>query len=197
MKNKILKAVLIFGLLGALTISASAQTTNSAPSVQNGLQEIADAISQSTNWAVAPFYGRATTGNKSAAGVIAVWNFNDNVGVIGGYDRLWSSGQASQANMVSGGLKLQVSIHPLAFTGLAALTNIVATPYVASLVATPTGGTSNNGGLAAINRAGLELEIMQWKGLELHAGIDYGNRTGAGYYNGNYVDFNVAISRGF
>ena len=49
----------------------------------------------------------------------------------------------------------------------------------------------------AIARAGANVDLYNLKGFELGAGIDYGNRTGAGAYNGNWLDFVFTIRKGF
>ena len=66
------------------------------------------------------------------------------------------------------------------------------------LVATPIGGTGNaGGGLGGLARAGVNVDLYNWKGWKLGAGVDYGNRTGAGAYNGNWIDLTFNIRKGF
>jgi hypothetical protein len=81
--------------------------------------------------------------------------------------------------------------------------NLQATPYVAALVATPLGGTGNaGGGLGGVVRAGLNVDLYQFKsgflnGWTVGLGADYGQRTGSGNYNGNWIDGVLNIRKGF
>lgn len=162
--------------------------------------------SNPTNYFAAPFIGHSLTGNKLSAGLVIGENINNNVGVVGGIDHLWFGGKTGSANMVSGGISLKAPFYPIraafGFLKIDLATNswsynFRAIPYVLTMVATPLNGTSNDGGLAAINRTGANFDIYNLKGFEIGAGIDYGNRIGAGAYSGNWIDAVFTIRKGF
>lgn len=163
-----------------------------APSFSGGLREIADAGSSSTNWTIVGGAGRSTTGNKNLAFADLAYAFNDNVGAVVGYDYLWRPG-ADQLNAVKGGLTLQATIHPLAFIGSTFLTNVVGTPFVSALVATPRHGED----IGLITTAGINFDLYRFKNFSLDSGVQYENRTGQGEWNGNYIPLHLGISRKF
>lgn len=146
------------------------------------------------------------THGKLAAWFVVAENINDNVGVIAGVDHLWFGGKAGNANIVSGGLTIKAPIFPIrvgaSYLGISIATNtwaysFEATPFVISLVGTPLGGTSNNGGLALINRAGVDFNWYDLDGWKFGTSFDFGNRSGAGAYNGNYFDLGLSVTKGF
>lgn len=203
-----LKQLLTIVLLATAT-AVSAQT-NSDSHLLGDLGNILNDVGLSTNptnYAIVPFGGVSVGGQtRLAAGLLAIENVNNNVGVVGGIDHLWFGGKTGNANLVSGGLTLKTSLYPFRdvaqYIGLSLGTNtwaygVKATPYVVALVGTPVNGTSNNGGLCAINRAGVDVDIYTVKGWNFGVGADYGNRSGAGAYSGNYVDFIFSLSKGF
>ena len=204
MKTKLflLAAVAAISLTPLTRSEAQTNTpATNAPSITGGLGEILQSVGLSadpTNYAAATFIGRSLTANEGAAGLLVIENVNNNVGVVAGFDYLWGGGKLGSANIVSGGITLKQATHPLQFLGVTGWTsNLVVTPYAMLLTGTPTAGTSNNGGLCAIARAGANVDLYNLKGFELGAGIDYGNRTGAGAYNGNWIDFVFTIRKGF
>ena len=199
----------------AACLSASAQTTtitgtgvNTATAPTNGFWGDLGTLlgdvglsSNPTNYAGGIFAGIKTTGNQYSIGAYVVENVNNYVGVMAGVDQLFGGGKVGSENVVAGGLTLKAPTHPLRFL-TSSTTNLLytltATPYVAALVATPIGGTGNaGGGLGALVRGGVNVDILNLSGWELGAGIDYGNRTGAGAYNGNWIDGTVNIRKGF
>lgn len=186
-----LKSLIGLAIL-SLALSTHAQTNSPVPSFSVGLREMADAVSSSTNWTVVAGAGRSTTGSKNLAFGDVCYAFNDNVGAVIGYDYLWGHG-ASEFNSVKGGLTLQATIHPLAFIGSTFATNIVGTPFVGALVATPK--TGDNIGL--ITTAGINFDVFRFKNFSLDAGAQYENRTGQGGWNGNYILLHVGLSRKF
>jgi hypothetical protein len=190
----------IFGLCASalLTLSAPAQTTNSLGfDVSNVLQDLG-LSSNPTNYAAATFAGHSLKGNEWSAGVLVVENVNNNVGICAGVDSLWGGGKIGSANIVAGGLNLKLQTHPLSFLGTNAWEQIAVTPFGIAMVGTPLGGTgSANGGLCAVNRAGFEVDLANISGWKIGASIDYGNRTGAGNYSGNWADFGISARKGF
>lgn len=197
MKNSTL---LLAALLSAsLILNVSAQTNQ--PSLSGGITEILSSVglvTDPTNYAVVPFVGIKSDGKQFAAGLLAIENVNNNLGVVAGFDTLWGGGKIGSANIVSGGLTLKEQTHPLAFVSTNSFfQNFTLTPYAVALVGTPINGTSNNGGLAAIGRVGANLDIYNFKGFEIGIGADYGNRAGAGNYSGNWFDGIFTIRKGF
>lgn len=164
--------------------------------------------SNPSNYFAATGIGKSLTGNKLSAWVIAGENITSSgtASVVVGIDHLWFGGRADSANMVSGGLSLKAPVYPLRaackFLSVDLGTNtwgykFQSTLYATTLVATPLNGTSNDGGLAAINRVGANLDIYNLHGFEFGIGFDYGNRVGAGAYSGNWLDAAVTIRKGF
>ena len=184
-------------LLIALAINCRAQSTNSAPSFTAGLDEMANAVSSSTNWTILGGAGRATKGDRDLAFGAVAYNFNQNVGIVVGEDVLWAphQSQAEQVNVVKGGVTLSAPIHPFAFIGSTFATNVVGTPFVAALVAQPSGGSKDP--IATITTAGIDFDIVSFKNFELVAGAQYETRTGSGFWDGNYAIIHLGISRRF
>lgn len=157
--------------------------------------------SNPSNYAVAVFGGKSFSGNQWAAGAVIIENVNNYVGVVAGVDHLWGGGKVGSANIVAGGVTLKAPTRPLSF--LSSNTNswthkLVATPYILAMVATPISGTGDaNGGLGSITRAGINLDVYNLKGWEIGVGGDYGKRTGAGGYSGNWGDLTANVRKGF
>jgi hypothetical protein len=185
------------GLLLVAARNAGAQTVQPAPSFTAGLQEMADAVSSSTNWTVITGVGRATKGNRDIAFGAIAYNFNQNVGLVAGVDTLWAPNQdiERQQNVVKGGVTLSAPIHPFAFIGSSFATNIVGTPFAAALVASPSGGSSDS--IATIATVGCNFDLVSFKNFELVVGGQYETRSGSGFWNGNYIIVHLGISRRF
>lgn len=197
--QSLIKIVTVAALL---TCGAAKADTNAPPFLSGGFTEIlksAGLVTDPTNYAVVPFYGRSTDGKKSAVGLVAIENVTANVGVIGGIDTLWGGGKVGSANIVAGGVTLKEALHPLKFTGLGSWTsNFVATPFAIAMVGTPIRGTGNaDGGLASITRLGANFDVVNVKGWQFGLGVDYGRRSGSGNYNGNWIDVLLSIRKGF
>jgi hypothetical protein len=198
MKNKstLLKVSLLAGIL-AMGCSAQAQTvtiTNPVPAMptfSGGLQQIYDAATGATNYGLVIGGGRSTTGQRSLAFADLAYNFTPSVGLVVGYDYLWASkhlNQPSQANLVKGGVNLQANLQPLKNYGF---TNFTVTPFGFALVATGSGTVSE------ILGTGVKTTVTTFKGFNLNVGVMYEHRTGAGFWDGNYVTAFTALSRGF
>jgi hypothetical protein len=210
----LLTAVLIFGFQIALhaqttTTNQSGGTTTvtGAPSENLLSGDLGNVLgdlglsSNPTNYAAAAFFGKKTSGKKISAGLVVIENVNNYIGVAAGIDHLWFGGKAGSANIVNGGISMRLPLHPLSF--LSSNTNswfstFIATPFDIAMVGTPINGTGNSdGGLAAINRAGVNLDIYNLKGFKLAGSVDYGSRTGSGGYDGNWLDFSINLRKGF
>ena len=186
---------------GITTIVQSTNTPTPPSSFWGGIGTTLGSLglsSNPTNYAGLVFVGMSTSGKQVSAGIGIVENVNNNVGIIVLIDHLWFGGKTGSANIVSGGLTLKQPTHPLAFFGGSFCTNLVCTPYVILAVGTPMNGTGNaDGGLAGIGRAGFNFDIWNISGWELGLGIDYGNRTGSGGYNGDWIDGTLNLRKGF
>jgi hypothetical protein len=201
--------VLSCGKIHAQTIitehADGTMTTNVLPNTTSSFSSIGDFLgalgisSNPTNYALATGAGFGKSGQVSAWAVITM-NVNNYVGTVIGIDHLWYGGKTGSANIVSGGLNLSVATHPLQWfssdtNGWAY--NFKATPFALAMVGSPINGTSNDGGLCAINRIGVNADIYNIKGWELGALVDYGNRVGAGQYSGSWIDVGLSIRKGF
>jgi hypothetical protein len=216
MKKKLLSVVLCVGTLisvnaqestnGVTTITGTGvnTVTNPPSSIWSDIGNVLGDVGISTNptnYAAGAFAGIKTSGSQYSIGAYVIENVNNYVGIMVGVDQLFGGGKIGSENVVAGGLTLKAPTHPLRF--LTSSTNgflysFAAIPYVAALASTPIGGTGNaGGGLGALVRTGINIDIVNFSGWELGAGIDYGNRTGAGAYNGNWVDGTVNIRKGF
>ena len=180
------------------TVSSPSQITNApaasptSASFGDGLKIIGDAVSSSTNWTAITGYGHSTKGQNNVAFAALAYNFNANVGLVAGYDYLWS-GQSHTFNSVKGGVTLQLPMHPFAFLGSTVLTNIVATPFVADMVATPQSGST----IGNLISTGINFDVYAWKNFEIVSGLQYEQRNGQGGWDGNYVLFHLGLSRRF
>jgi len=197
---------LFIAALAAATIAVQAQTSTNLPDIYDSIGSVLNTLgvsSNPSNYAVATFGGRSFSGDQWAAGAVVIENVtaSGSVGVVAGIDYLWGGGKIGSANVVSGGVTIKAPAHPLTF--LSADTNswthkVTVKPYVIEMVATPLNGTgSADGGLGSISRAGVNLDLVNIKGWELGAGIDYGKRTGTGNYSGNWGDLTLNIRKGF
>ena len=158
------------------------------------MKVLGQAIENSTNWNALTGYGHSISGTgKNLTFVDVAYNISDNVGFVVGYDYLWANHQVGSFNAVKGGVNLQTTIHPFAFLGSTALTNILVQPFVADLLATPQG----SGNIGNIVTTGVNWDFFSFKNFALGAGIQYENRTGQGNWDGNYILGHIAISRKF
>jgi hypothetical protein len=150
-------------------------------------------ISGSTNWVVDTGLGHSVqgTGRSLVWGQVG-YNFNQNVGLALGYDYLWGSGHTS-FNQVSGGITLQMPIHPFAFIGSTFLTNVLVTPWAGQFMATASKGNV----VSSITTAGINYDIVKIKNLTLSALAGYEKRAGSGYFDGGYGLVGVALRRNF
>lgn len=198
-----MKIVTIILLTACLVIGVHAQTipTNQVPNllppsnnpITSGIESAAVAAFASTNWTVAAAGGIDTTGTKYIVAGEFAYGFNQYVGLIAGVEDLFAKGQHSQFSAVKGGLTLSYLVHPFAFLGSTALTNIVASPFVSDQIATPKGG-ANLGNLLIY---GLNFNVTGFSNFELVAGVDYETRMGQGYWDGNYWLMHCGITRRF
>jgi hypothetical protein len=184
-----MKTLLAAIALIALTFSVQAQTAT--PSFTAGLTQMEQAITSGTNWSIAGGYGHSTTGNNSLAFGDVIYDINDSLGAVVGYDALSGSG-TTLYNSIKGGMTLKTQIYPLAWTGVAALAKIPAQPFGGDLVA-----TSKDGSVGNIVTTGINFNIYSFSRYTIGAGVQYENRTGEGVFNGNYLCFHAAFSRSF
>jgi hypothetical protein len=194
MKTKIKYYIGVAALLLA-TVTAQAQTntvppieTNSVPNLLGGeygslAQQFYDATIGTSNGVFVATAARKLVGNANRFSIDYIYSFNSVAGLILGVDDIRSGGY-SQANILKGGLNLQTKIYPFKNFGA---TNFFVTPYAFALIATPTGGTSNNGGVGQLAGTGVSFEEKFTKNLSLELGAFYENSTGEGEYNGNWA----------
>jgi hypothetical protein len=154
------------------------------------------AIIDSTNMAVAGFYGRKLTGQGSVAGALVSYSLFQNMALIAGAEHLWgASGTNTAQNFtLSGGISLNASFDVYTNKSF----RITLNPFGMSLVGSPLNG-ANSGNLMNVNRIGADIDLLPigGTGWELCLGGAYGNRTGDGSYNGNYGDVFLAAKHKF
>jgi hypothetical protein len=173
-------------------LTASAQTNiTTAPTFLGGIGEIGDAIASATNWTATVGYGRSLKGNTSLGFADLGYNFSQNVGVIVGLDYI-SQGGAGEWNDVRGGISLSLPLHPFAFIGGTNLfTKMVATPFVADLLATPRSGAA----IGNLIVTGAKVDLYDIKNFSLGLLGAYEHRMGQGTADGNYALIGIAITR--
>ena len=203
MKNKLFSAFTAALLLIGCSFAAKAQTvvTNQVPNLMppsndpivSGIESAAQAALSSTNWTAAAVGGVDTTGKKYLVAGEFAYGFNQYVGLIAGVEGLYSKGTKSQFSAVKGGLTLSYPLHPFACLGSTPLTNIVASPFVSDQIATPSGG-SNLGNLLIY---GLNFNVLAFANFELVAGFDYEQRTGQGFWDGDFYLIHAGLNRRF
>ena len=189
-------ALILFAFL-LLGLSAQAQTTQvpnlitNNPSFLDGLKTMEQAVTSGTNWTFIGGYGHSLKGNNNLAFGDVAYDFNDNVGVVVGYDALRGSG-VSQYNSLKGGVTLKTQIYPLAWTGIAKLAAIEGQPFAGDLIATARDGSVGN-----IVTTGINFNVYSFSRYVVDVGAQYELRAGEGVFNGNYALIHVGISRSF
>ena len=210
MKNKIavIIGVLAFGLLtvraqSSITVTnvvvqtnvvkyvdASIATNFIGNSAEAGLlQQAYDAAIGGSNGVFVLTWARKLSGNANRFSLDYIYNFTPNAGLILGYDDI-RAGSYSQANVLKGGLTLNADIYPFKRFGA---TNFFVKSYGFALIATPTKGTSNNGGVGQLMGAGVSYEPHFTKNIYGEFGGFYENSTGEGQYNGNWVGALIGV----
>ena len=161
------------------------------PSFLDGLKTMEQAVTSGTNWTVIGGYGHSLKGNNNLGFADVAYDFNDNVGVVVGYDALRGSG-VSQYNSLKGGVTLKTQIYPLAWTGIAKLAAIEGQPFAGDLVATARDGSVGN-----IVTTGINFNVYSFSRYVVDVGAQYELRAGEGVFNGNYALIHAGISRSF
>ena len=164
------------------------------PTFDAAFQSWIKAATTSTNLAVAGFYGRKATGQDNVAGGLIAYNLLKNMAVIGGAEHLWGE-DVQNTFTLSGGVGLNAKWQYNLFGN----TNIVSSfnPFAMSLVGSPLSG-QNNGALMNVNRIGADIDVFNLgNGWGISLGGAYGNRVGAGKYDGNWIDVFVAVKHKF
>lgn len=164
-----------------------------SPQVSDLAGKLYSAVTTSTNLAIAAFYGKKTTGRDNVAGALVSYDLLSNMALVVGGEHLW--GETNEASFtVSGGLQLHAdrSFSPFGHTNL-----LTVGIFGMTLIGTPLNG-DNNGNLMNVNRVGGDIRLAQFGGgWELLLGAAYGNRTGTGNYNGNWVDVFLCAAHKF
>ena len=194
-KSYLFMLVLAIVALWAFAVPAQTVVTTNAqtmPSFSNGLQEIYDSVAVSTNYAFAFGGGRATTGNRDLGFADYIYNVSQNVGLVLGYDYLWTAKRAgipSQANLIKGGITLSALIYPLKNFGL---TNVAVRPFANALVAT------GNGSASEIVTAGGKFNFVTFGGGWNFGGVGFWEtRKDAGYWTADYICAALELDKGF
>ena len=164
------------------------------PTITGGLEAIAQAVTESTNWAVNAGYGRGLKGNNNLVFADYDYNFVNSpdgttVGLVLGFDEVFHGSQFNGNNVdfVKGGLSVSIAITPLASVGY---TNFVLHPFASILM------DSGNGQVGEIVVSGFDWSTKISTSWAIHAGGFYENRTGGDTStDGNYIAGFVAFSR--
>jgi hypothetical protein len=178
-----------YGQFDQALIPAGGNTANDINALARDLMSV-------TNFVGYAGGGYALSGPKTyLADVGVVYNINNYVGLVAGYDWLRIEGKngvnQETANVIKGGCTLSYSFPAPVFT------NVMLTPYGLTLVATPTKGTDNNGGVGLITAFGMGETLWHDKSLSLKLTEGFENRTGEGAFDRNYLTLDLAIAYGF
>ena len=160
------------------------------PTISGGLQQLYDATTGSTNFAVAIGGGRSLKGNYNLLFADYLYNFNQNVGAVLGFDDIAEGSKFTTQDIcfVKGGLNLQAEIAP--FKSFAP--NFKVTPFGSLLM------SSGNGRVGQIVVAGANYKLGIGKGWCFNLGGFYENRSGDGLPTDRaFAAGNLAVSRGF
>jgi hypothetical protein len=178
--------------VAAKSTAATAATASPTPSAGADLSAFLKDVTSGTNWSAQAGGGVSSGGGKYLAYAAVAYDFTANVGVIAGYDALY--GPHSQIeNAVNGGITLQTTIQPFAFVGSTFLTNIVAQPYVADLIATPKGGNA----IGNVLETGANFEIYKLSNFSIDLNLGYQVRSGEADFSGNYFTGGLGLTRRF
>lgn len=181
----------LFGLLGAAALLAAVTTQAQPANIGQWLQDGGQLLMTSTNWAVVGGGGRGLTGNKNVYFGGLAYNFTDFVGAYVGGDYLTSPG-GNVAEVVKGGVTLQIPIYPFRLIGVNFATNFQVSPFADELLATPRQGNVPVGNIIG---GGVNIKVATLGRWGFDAGVEVNNRTGQGYWNGNYLTGHAAIGR--
>lgn len=196
-----IKHAVIIGLLLATAFGVQAQTNNTAgpvtPNLFGGTLGNIAAAFQSGTWAAGGGYERGATGNKNIASAEIAYNFTNGIGLLLGNDVLFGKGKPQQES-VKGGVTLQGVIHPFAFIGSTALTNMPATVAVSDVIATPNNGNAiGNIVVTSIAFHIVNVNIFGLNNFDLKIAPNYENRSGQGNWSGNYFGIQAFLCRDF
>jgi hypothetical protein len=191
--NRKFTHIILIALFLCACAPVMAQSTNAVPdliSQQYGslAQQVYDDTIGTSNGVFVATGARKLVGNANRFSLDYIYSLtpgatNVGAGLVIGIDDI-RAGSLSQANVLKGGVTLNANVYPFKNFGA---TNFFVTTYAFSLVATPTSGTSNNGGIGQLSGAGASYEQHFTKNLSLELGGFYENATGEGKYNGNYL----------
>lgn len=159
-------------------------TTNAAQ--QTGLDKAINALGLSiTNYTLDPYLTYAPSvpkgSSKIGGGILALYNFNQNVGAGIGLDWL------GQFSLVSGDLQLGAPFHlstivPV-FKNVAWLQSVEVVPFALGGVGTPYSGNGHfNGSAMVISDLGGAVKFGHALGGQFDTGLAWGKWTGSGTY---------------
>ena len=179
-----MKTITKLFLIGIVLEIVSGAMLAQAQAFNSGLNQIVD--SMVTNGAVAVIGGKSLTKSDTyQVGAIYAYNITTNAAVIGGVDRLFTTGASAQSDnfTLAGGFQLSAQ-RPLFGS-----TNFIAHGGVATMVGTPMSG-QNGGNIMNLNRVFGYVDIFKFTVIKTPAvislGAAYGNRTGCGsQFDGN------------
>lgn len=162
---------------------AKAQTTNTAPTLQGGLQELATAVTASpTNFAPIVGYERGLKGDKSIAFGGVAYQIVSSTALYVGYENARVDGK-STANMVKGGVNFSADLYPLKGweSAWAGFGKLKVSPFAFAGMATGSGSAE------ALLATGAKVDVWHYKAFTLDLAGIYENRSGNSDFEGNYI----------
>jgi len=157
------------------------------PTISGGAQQIWDATTKSTNFAVVFGGGRSIKGNHNLAFANYSYALNESgsIAALLGYDAIGEGSHFSSQGIsfVKGGVNFKTAWKPLNNFGL---TNFVLYPFGSLLI------DSGNGEVGEILVGGVDWQLALGHGWALNLGAMYENRTGGntatdGVYLGGFL----------
>lgn len=137
-----------------------------------------------TNIAFAPYATYALKPKQFGGGLAVCYNMS--LGPVKGGPMVAFDYIGGHFLGFNGGLTFQTDIHPLGMWGI---TNFVFTPIAITGIGTPiTGAGSDNMGLQTASSIGADIKFGHLWGGQFFVGGAYGTRTGAGSYDGGYLN---------
>lgn len=135
-----------------------------------------------SNIVVAPYFTHTEHGDWGG-GVLLVYNINDYVGIVAGLD------DVNRLQLLSGGIELRKSF---------LVAGKVVTPFAIAAMGTPMSGAGNdNNGLSTVTAAGVNVDLLNYKGWTFGIGGAFANWTNAGKESGQAEEGFVKVSKGF
>lgn len=174
----ILALITLTGLIAAAGLARAQANTSTGPgAIEAGIEN--SGLLNATNYSFELYGTYAPSLPKHlGAGILAVYNVNDFVGVGIGADEL------GRFNMLSANATLQLPIYPLTFIHTSFTSNFAIVPFQLMGAAVPLSGASGSNGGILTEDTGAYFKFGELWGGQFDTGAAYGQWANAGAYSG-------------